>query len=80
MARQRTTVAADADDLAVLREEANRRGVPLTVVLGEAVGQAADRLRKARPPRFGVGRSSVGAARASAAHPDEPITAADFRT
>lgn len=73
-------MAADADDLAVMRAEATRRGVPLSVVLGEAVGEAADRLRRARPPRFGLGRSGVGAARASADHSDEPVTAAQFRS
>lgn len=80
MALSRTTVAAKAEDLVVLREEARRRGVTLSVVLSEAVTQAADALRAQRRPRFGLGRSGAGAARAAAASPDEPITSATYRT
>lgn len=78
--RARTTVAARSEDLAVLREEARRRGVTLSVVLSEAVTEAADALREQRRPRFALGRSGVGAARAAAASPDEPIESAAYRT
>ncbi len=80
MSLSRATVAARNEDLAVLREEAARRGVTLSVVLSEAVTQAADALREQRRPRFGLGRSGVGAARASSASPDEPVESAAYRT
>ena len=56
MPTRRTTVTADADDLAVLQAEARRRGVPLSQVLREAVARQAETLRTERRPRFGVGR------------------------
>lgn len=80
MVLSRTTVAAKHDDLAVLRAEARRRGVTLSVALSEAVTQAADDLREQRRPRFGLGCSGNGAARAAAANPDEPIKSAAYRS
>ena len=62
---QRTTVAADREALETLKAEARRRGVSLTVVLGEAVEEKAATIRAARRPRVGLGRSSDGQ---SAAH------------
>lgn len=56
MSDRRTTVTADADDLAVLEAEARRRGVPLSQVLREAIARQAETLRTERRPRFGVGR------------------------
>ncbi len=53
---RRTTVAADADDLAVLAGEARRRGVSLSKVLGEAVAEKADEVRRGRRPRAGFFR------------------------
>jgi hypothetical protein len=52
---QRTTVSADEQDLAILREEARRRGVSLATVLREVVAEAAARRRAGRPrPRLGI--------------------------
>ncbi|MGI8696802.1 MAG: ribbon-helix-helix protein, CopG family [Mycobacteriales bacterium] len=56
MAIRRTTLAADEDDLAVLRGEARRRGVSLAAVLREAVVQQASNIRRNSKPRFGVVR------------------------
>ncbi|MEJ7703705.1 MAG: ribbon-helix-helix protein, CopG family [Geodermatophilaceae bacterium] len=66
---QRTTVAADSDDLAVLRAEASRREVPLSQVLREAVTRHADALRDSRMPRFGRGASGSGAAKRGSGQP-----------
>ena len=60
MSDRRTTVTADADDLAVLEAEARRRGVSLSQVLREAVARQAKTLRTERRPRFGVGRGDPG--------------------
>lgn len=79
MATERTTVAAEAADLALLREEAQRRGVSLTTVLAEAVAAAAAQLRETRRPRVGLGRSGIGAARLAAERPDEPLESAEYR-
>jgi hypothetical protein len=66
---RRTTVAADADDLATLEAEAARREVSLTTVLAEAVAEKASALRQRRP-RLGVARSTDGrSARDVAAEP-----------
>jgi len=67
---RRTTVAADADDLATLEAEAVRRGVSLTTVLAEAVADKAAALRHRRP-RLGVARSTDGRSAAEVAA--EPI-------
>lgn len=74
--QERTTVTADADDLAVLREEARRRGVSLSAVLAEAAAARAREVRSARRPRTGVGRSGAGSVtREAAERPDEPAAA-----
>ncbi len=55
---RRTTLSAEADDLAVLASEARRRGVSLAQVLREIVAHAADERRTARPkPHLGIARS-----------------------
>jgi len=56
VAIRRTTVAAENDDLAVLENEARRRGVALAQVLREAVAREAGRLRRNAAPRFGIVR------------------------
>jgi hypothetical protein len=56
----RTTVSAPQDDLRTLAAEALRRGVPLTVILREAVEEKASSLRQTRRPRVGVARSTDG--------------------
>jgi hypothetical protein len=56
MTIRRTTVAAEEQDLAVLKGEARRRGVSLARVLREAVSQEADRVRRCTSPRFGIVR------------------------
>ncbi len=73
MTPRRTTLAADRDDLALLEEEARRRGVSLAQVLRELVANEANQLRNARRPRFGVARSSRGAAQAAAADEQAPL-------
>lgn len=72
---ERTTVAAAAEDLAVLRAEAQRRKVSLSLVLREAVSDRAAVLRRGRRPRIGIGHSGTGAAAAAARNPDEPYEA-----
>ena len=58
---RRTTVTAEADDLALLADEARRRGISLSAVLREAVAEKAEEVRRARPrPRFGIVRSGHG--------------------
>ena len=52
---RRTTLAADADDLRVLQDEARRRGVSLARVLRELVAKEAAEVRARRPkPRIGI--------------------------
>ena len=68
---QRTTVAADKRSLDTLKNEARRRGVPLTILLQEAVDEKADALRRSRRPRVGLGRSKDGRTAADVA--SEPI-------
>ncbi|HEX2304396.1 MAG TPA: CopG family transcriptional regulator [Gaiella sp.] len=52
---RRTTVTADSDDLALLEDEARRRGVSLAAILREAVVAKAGEVRRNRPkPRFGI--------------------------
>lgn len=60
-------MAADRDDLALLEEEARRRGVSLTQVLREMVAREASAIRQARRPRFGIARTAEGAAQAAGA-------------
>jgi len=70
---RRTTVAAEADDLAVLEGEARRRGTSLARVLRETVAERADQLRKHNRPHFGVARTDGGAARTAAADEHAPV-------
>jgi len=72
MAIRRTTLAAEAGDLAVLEHEARRRGVSLAQVLREVVAREADELRGRRRPRIGIGRSDLGIAQLSAEDEDAP--------
>lgn len=53
MAKKRTTVFADEEDLAVLREAAARRGVPEAELIREAIHHAALRNRVWDEPFFG---------------------------
>jgi Ribbon-helix-helix protein, copG family len=73
MATRRTTLAADPDDLALLEQEARRRGVSLARVLRELVAREADELRLARRPRFGIARTREGAAQVAAADERAPL-------
>lgn len=57
---RRTTLSAEADDLAILEHEAQRRGVSLAQVLRELVAARAAELRTSRRPRFGVFASKTG--------------------
>jgi hypothetical protein len=68
---RRTTVTADREALETLTAEARRRGVSLTVILGEAVEEKAASIRAARRPRVGLGRSSDG--RSAAQLTAEPV-------
>jgi hypothetical protein len=65
MSTRRTTLAADASDLALLEREARRRGVSLAQVLREIVAREASALRKRRRPRFGIGSGGAGIAERS---------------
>jgi Ribbon-helix-helix protein, copG family len=68
---RRTTVAADHEALETLKAEARRRGVSMTVLLGEAVEEKAASIRAARRPRVGLGRSTDG--RSAAQLTAEPV-------
>jgi hypothetical protein len=70
---RRTTLAADRDDLALLENEARRRGVSLAHVLRALVAERADELRRQRRPRFGVVNVGGGVARRSTADEDSPL-------
>lgn len=54
MVLRRTTLTAEAEDLAVLAGEARRRGSSLARLLEEAVAEKAARLRSGRRPRLGT--------------------------
>ena len=69
---QRTTVAAEQEDLETLRAEARRRGVSLAALTGEILADTAAQLRRARKPRLGIGRSGTGVAQESVDHEDLP--------
>lgn len=60
---RRTTLAAEADDLAELEAEARRRGVSLAQVLREVVAREAGEIRKRARPRFGIVRGDGSATR-----------------
>jgi hypothetical protein len=69
---RRTTLAAEADDLAVLEAEARRRGVSLARVLRELVAREAEEIRRRRRPRFGIVQGDGGATRAIEADESAP--------
>ena len=69
---RRTTLAAEADDLATIEDEARRRGTSLARVLREMVARGANEIREARKPRFGVARSEKGAAIAASSDEHAP--------
>lgn len=68
---RRTTITADADDLATLEAEAKRRGSTLTKVVAEAISEKAATLRARRRPHVGIARSTDGRTAAEVA--SEPI-------
>jgi hypothetical protein len=70
---RRTTVNADSDSLAILEDEAKRRGDSLSVVLAEAVAEKATAIVRTRKPRLGIGRSTDGSSAAETA--TDPIAA-----
>jgi hypothetical protein len=72
---RRTTLAAEAADLAVLEAEARRRGVSLAQVLREAVATEAGRLRAERRPRFGIVRGDGRASMATVEDEESPARA-----
>ena len=69
---QRTTVAAEQEDLETLRAEAQRRGISLAALTGEILSDKAIELRRARRPRVGVGRSGTGVSQESVEDEDLP--------
>ncbi len=68
---RRTTISASSAALGTLEAEANRRGIPVSVLLREAVEDKAQALRASRRPRVGVGRSTDGASAADVT--SEPV-------
>jgi hypothetical protein len=73
VATRRTTLAADPADLALLEDEARRRGVSLARVLRDLVAERADELRRQRRPRFGVVNVGSGVARESVEDEGAPV-------
>jgi hypothetical protein len=69
---QRTTVAADAEVLDALKDEAKRRGVSLAVLVGEILAEKVAKLRHTRRPRLGVGHSGSGVSQESVDREDLP--------
>jgi len=61
---RRTTVSASSAALGTLEAEAQRRGVPVSALLREAVEEKARALRASRRPHVGIGRSTDGASAA----------------
>jgi hypothetical protein len=78
---RRATVTAQSDDLAVLADDAHRRGISLSSALGELVSVRAEELRRRRRPRLGTFRSgsTVGIAVLMESNPDAPA-AQPFRS
>lgn len=68
---RRITVSAAPSALDTLEAEAERRRVPVAVLLREAVEEKARALRLTRRPRVGVARSTDG--RSAAEVTAEPI-------
>ena len=75
---RRTTVVADADDLAVVAIEARSRGMSLGAMLGELVAQGAKEFRQKRRPRLATFRAQ-GSIAALMEKDDEPA-ARPFRS
>lgn len=71
---QRTTIAAEAEVLEILRAEAKRRKVSLSVLVGEILAENAAELRHTRRPRIGVGRSGTGVSQESVDREDLPAS------
>ena len=71
MRMRRTTVSSSRAALATLEAEAERRGLPVSAVLREAVEEKARALRESRRPRVAVGRSTDGASAAEVT--SEPV-------
>ena len=74
---QRTTVAAEEEDLETLRAEAERQGISFASLAAEILAEKAAELRRARRPRIGIGRSGTrpgerGVAQESVEHEDPP--------
>jgi hypothetical protein len=69
---QRTTIAAEQEDLETLRTEARLRGVSLATFAGEILADKAAELRRGRRPRVGVGRSGTGVSQESVDREDLP--------
>ncbi|MBA2337797.1 MAG: hypothetical protein H0V96_08590 [Acidimicrobiia bacterium] len=69
---RRTTVTAEADDLAVLKQEARRRQVSLSVLLGKTVAAEAATIRAGRRPRIEGVRRPVGIAQVMEEDPEAP--------
>lgn len=82
MVIRRTTVAAEADDLAVLDREARRKGLSLSQVLREAVAHEAAAVRGRHRPHFGIVQREVSLPEGAASlaeyageHPEAPAQA-----
>ena len=73
MTTRRPTVGAHPDDLALLESEAKRRTLSLAQGLRELVEREAESIRSARKPRFGVARTTRGAAAAAGADERAPV-------
>ena len=58
--------------MATLEAEAERRGVPLTAIVADAIVEKAARLRESRRPRLGVG-ASAGRSPGAAEITSEPV-------
>lgn len=64
-------MTASEEALRTLEAEAVRRGTSLSALLGEAVEEKAEALRRRRRPRVGVARSTDG--RRAAEVTSEPV-------
>ena len=70
-------MTAEADDLEVLRNEAERRGVSLNELLSSAVAEKAAEIQAATRPRLGIGHGGLARlAEKSVSDEDVPIEAA----
>lgn len=71
-ALRRTTITIPASALEALEAEARRRGVPLPVIVAEAIEEKAAALRRAQRPRLGLG-ASAGRSAGAAVLTAEPV-------